>query len=68
MRRILPAMVAPATMYLIACGEEARSAPCGRPLEDPTVRLVYRVGGADARDTAARVCTRLRTLGARGPR
>jgi SecD/SecF fusion protein len=64
MRRILPAMLALATMYLVACGEEATSAPCGRPPEGPTVRLVYRVGGENARGTAARVCTRLRALGA----
>jgi SecD/SecF fusion protein len=64
MRRILPAMVALAAMYLTACGETATSGPCGQPLEGPTVRLVYRVGGDDARGTAARVCRRLRTLGA----
>jgi SecD/SecF fusion protein len=64
MRRILPAMVALAAMYLMACGEEANSAPCGQPLEGPTLRLVYRAGGDDASGTAARVCTRLRTLGA----
>jgi SecD/SecF fusion protein len=64
MRRFLMAMVALATMYLMACGEEPRSAPCSQPVEGQTVRLVYRAEGGDARATAARVCTRLRTLGA----
>jgi SecD/SecF fusion protein len=64
MRRFLMAMVALATMYLVACSEDVRSAPCSQAVEGQTVRLVYRVGGGDARVTASRVCTRLRTLGA----
>ena len=64
MRRFLMAMVALATMYLMACGEDVRSAPCGQAVEGPTVRLLYHVGGGDPRVTASRVCTRLRTLGA----
>ena len=62
LRTLLSALTLAATA-LIACGEEPGSAPCSQPPGGSTVELVYRVTTGDARATATRLCTRVRTLG-----
>ncbi len=64
MRRTVLAILALSTLPLVACGEQQSSPPCGEPLGGSTVEAVYRLPAGDAREAAARVCTRLRVLGA----
>ena len=63
MSRAFLSVLALAVTALVACGGETASAPCSQPPRGSTVALVYRVAAADARGTAARLCTRLSTPG-----
>jgi SecD/SecF fusion protein len=71
MTRMLPKF-APAVMLaallLASCDDEAQSASCGEPLHGATAELIYEIGTGDStpKITAARLCERLRALGA-GP-
>jgi len=64
MRRTVLAILALSTLLLVACGDQQSAAPCGEPLGGSTVEAVYRLPAGDARRAAARLCTRLRVLGA----
>jgi SecD/SecF fusion protein len=63
MSRAFLSALAVVVSALAACGGQAASAPCSQPPGGSTVELVYRVAAGDARATAARLCTRLRTAG-----
>jgi SecD/SecF fusion protein len=71
MTKILPKL-APAVMLaallLASCDDKAQSASCRAPLPDATAELIYevRTGDSAPKITAARLCQRLRALGA-GP-
>jgi SecD/SecF fusion protein len=65
--KLAPAVVL-AALLLASCDDKAQSASCREPLDGATAELIYemRKGDSGPRITAARLCERLRALGA-GP-